>query len=472
MRALPAVIVIALLVAVAAFFAERPGNVSLTWQGWEVETSVAVLVLGVVVLAMLAAALFHLLRKLLGGPRAFLRARREKRRREGYRALTQGMVAVAAGDAEEAQKYARKADVLLAEPPLTLLLSAQAAQLSGDEQAARKYFHAMLERAETEFLGLRGLVMQALRGGDEGTALRLVERARELRPRTPWVLTSLVELQARAGRWEHAAATLAEAVKRKVLDAAASRRQRAVLLYEQSRAAEAGGDARQALKHAAEAHTADPGLVPAAVHYSTLLRVSGRKRQAARVIEAAWRALPHPDLHAAWSALFAEESPLNRVKHMDRLAAQHPEHRESRLMQAAAALEARLWGEARRHLEAAGAKPDGGAPPPSARVCQKMAELEEAQHGDAGLSARSWLARAATTPTPDPTYVCDACGGESPEWHALCPHCRAFASLTWRLPNGRVAARRALPAAAPPALTPSAALPLPPHRAGGETRTA
>ncbi len=63
--------------------------------------------------------------------------------------------------------------MLLAEPPLTLLLSAQAAQLNGDEQAARRYFTAMLDRAETEFLGLRGLVMQALRGGDEAAALGL-----------------------------------------------------------------------------------------------------------------------------------------------------------------------------------------------------------------------------------------------------------------------------------------------------------
>ncbi len=137
MRALPALIVIALLAAGAGFLASAPGRVALTWQGWRVDTSVAVLVFGVVLLAMLAAALFHLLRKLLGGPRAFMRARREKRRREGYRALTQGMVAVAAGDAEEAHRFARRADTLLAEPPLTLLLSAQAAQLKGDEHAAR-----------------------------------------------------------------------------------------------------------------------------------------------------------------------------------------------------------------------------------------------------------------------------------------------------------------------------------------------
>lgn len=448
MRALPILVVIALLAAGAGFLASEPGAVTLTWQGWRIDTSVAILVFGVAILAMLAAALFHLVRKLLGGPRAFLRARRERRRRDGYRALTQGMVAVAAGDAEEAHRFARKADVLLAEPPLTLLLSAQAAQLKGDEQAARKYFSAMLERAETEFLGLRGLLMQALRGGDETGALRLVERARELRPKTPWVLTSLYELQARAGKWLEAEATLAEAVKRKALSVVAARHHRAVLLHERSRAAAASGDQREALQLAAKAHGLEPGFAPAAVRYAELLRVGGWTRRAAKAIETAWHEAPHPDLAAAWTALFAEATPVERVKHVERLAAANPDHPESRLAQARAALAARLWGEARRHLETLGAKP--GAAAPSARVCRHMAELEEAQHQDIG-AAHHWLARAASA-TPDPAWICGACGAEAAEWSAHCPACRAFASLHWGTPAHGAPRRLAAPASLMPAL--------------------
>ena len=466
MRTLPVLIVIALLAAGAGFLASEPGSVALTWQGWRVDTSVAVLVFGVVLLAMFAAALFHLLRKLLGGPRAFMRARREKRRREGYRALTQGMVAVAAGDAEEAHRFARKADTLLAEPPLTLLLSAQAAQLKGDEQAARKYFTAMLERAETEFLGLRGLIMQALRGGDEHAALHLVERARALRPRTPWVLQSLFELQARAGKWLEAEATLAEGLKRTVLASDAARHHRAVLLHERSRAAEAAGDQREALQLAAKAHGLEPGFAPATARYAELLRVGGWTRRAAKAIETAWRDAPHPDLAAAWNALFSEETPVARLKQVDRLAVVNPDHPESRLAQARASLGARLWGEARRHLEALGAKPD--APPPSPRVCRDMAELEEAQHGDVG-AAHHWLGRAASSTAADPAWICGACGAETHSWSAVCPSCRAFASLAWRLPTTQAPRRLAAPAP-PSGLMP--ALPVPAPWSEGEAGAA
>ena len=463
MRAIPALIVIGLLAAAAGFLASEPGKVALTWQGWRVETSVALLVLGVVLLAMLAAALFHLIRKILGGPRAIMRARREKRRREGYRALTQGMVAVAAGDAEEAQRHARKADMLLAEPPLTLLLSAQAAQLKGDEHAARKYFTAMLERAETEFLGLRGLVMQALRGGDERAALRLVERAKELRPKTPWVLQSLFELQARAGKLIEAEATLAEALKRKVLSAETLLHHRVVLLHERSREAEAQGDHRQALQLAAKAHGLEPGFAPATARYAELLRIGGWTRRAAKAVETAWRAAPHPDLAAAWHALASEETPVARVKYAERLAAANPEHPESRLVQARAALAARLWGEARRHLEALGGKAEAESAP-SPRICQHMAELEEQQHQDQPAAHR-WLARAAASATPDPTWICGACGAETPRWSATCPACHAFASLTWRSPAPGTPRR--LPAA-PEGMTP--ALPVPAPWSEAETK--
>ncbi len=432
MRALPAIIVITLLIAGAVFVADRPGDVSLVWQGWRVDTSVAVLIFGVALVAVIAAALFHFLRLLIRGPGMVARGRRERRRRRGYRALSQGMVAVAAGDPAEAKRFARQADVLLAEPPLTLLLSAQAAQLNGDEKAAEKYFTAMLDRAETEFLGLRGLIMQALKRKDEPSALKLAERAKELRPKTQWVLASLFELQARAGKWVDAEATLALAARRKALTAIESARHRAVMLYEQSRIATAENRDRDAVRLAAKAHAMAPGFTQAAARYAEMLTAAGQTRQARKVIETAWAHTPHPELAAAYDAIFSDERPLQRLKRFETLIARHKDHIESHIALAQSALKARLWGEARRHLGNAGGREDNLHPSP--RVARLMAELEEAEHGDLP-AARQWLARATTTATQDAAYVCAACGGEVASWTSLCPHCRSFDSIEWRPPG-------------------------------------
>jgi HemY protein len=425
-RAIVGVAFVAVLVAAAVFFADHPGRVEILWQGWEIETSVAVLAAAAILAALATGLLLSLLSLIVDTPRRLLHARRESRRRAGYRALSQGMVAVAAGDPQEARRYAKRADLLLADPPLTLLLSAQAAQLDGDEGAAKKFFTAMLERPETEFLGLRGLFNQAMREGDRSSALSLVERAMALRPRTRWVALSRFDLETREGRWEAARETLAQAAKRRHFPPEQVRHHRGVLLYELSCAAVASGDQRRAMALASEAQGLTEDLATPAVHHVRLLLKQQRIGRAAKAVDRAWRTAPHPDLVRAYGAIHEGEPPLVRVKSFERLAAQNPMARESHLALAEAALDAQLWGEARRHLTdalAAGATP---------RVCQLMARLEESEHGELG-PVREWLDRTVGA-MPDPRYVCASCGRESLDWHSLCPHCSAFDALSWRTP--------------------------------------
>src|SRR3990170_6887831 len=241
LRALVYFAQLALVVAAAVWLADRPGWVALDWLGYRLEAPVGLLLAAVLLVAAATALGYRAWRFVRRSPRRIARARADSRRRRGYRALTQGMVAVAAGDADEARRQAGRAKVLLNEPPLTLLLAAQTAQLNGDEAAARKYFAAMLERPETSFLGLRGLLTQALRGGDDAEALRLADRAHRERPKAAWAATTLLDLQLRAGDWAGAEGTLRRAAKLKAIAPATAQRRRAVLLTERARAAAAAG---------------------------------------------------------------------------------------------------------------------------------------------------------------------------------------------------------------------------------------
>ena len=431
-RILVALVAIAAVVSAAVYLADRPGAVTIVWQGWRIDTSVAALGLGTALVVFVLGWCLALLRRLATAPRNFVRARRERRRRDGYRALTYGMAAVAAGDPDEAERHARRANALLNEPPLTRLLAAQAAQLKGDTAAARDYFTAMLAEPETEFLGLRGLIVQALARGEDGVALKLIERARELRPRTGWVQRTLVELEARAGRWETAEARLVEATRRAAITPEESRHHRAAILYERGRTAHAAGRTGEALKLAGQAHHADPGFAPATAWYASLLAAEGSMRRARKAIEAGWRAAPHPTLAAAYGELHAGEPPLARIKRFERLHGLKPDHVEGRVALAEAALKAKLWGEARRHLTEAGV--DRADAPP--RLHRLMATLEDAERADSGR-ARQWLERAAQAPSPDPAYACNICGYETATWTPLCPRCRSFDQLVWRLRPGR-----------------------------------
>lgn len=448
-RAVVLLVVLAAFMLAVAWFADRPGDVAIEWEGLKLSTSVPVLLAAVALFAAVAALLYRFWRAIAGAPRAFGRWRRERRRRQGYVALTQGMVAVAAGDPDEARRQARRADVLLNEPPLTMLLSAQAAQLNGDENAASRYFTQMLERRETEFLGLRGLLIQAMRKGDHERAMELARRARALRPRTPWLLTTLFELETRTGDWRAAADTLGQVQRAKALPAPQTRRHEAAVLVELSRTAAANGRGRDALRLAEQAHRADPDHLAATIWLVERYADAGKARAAERVVEQQWAHTPHPDLLAAYRRARPADEPLQWVKQVERLVRLAPLNRESMVALGAANLDAKLWGEARRHFSAA---VEAGQAAPSAGLCRLMARLEEEEGQNPG-AVREWLAKAAEAP-PDAAWVCEVCGAAHAQWQGNCSRCGGFDKLVWRAParvQPVLIAKDAEPAALPPA---------------------
>ncbi len=452
MRLLSFLLVLAAVMAGVAWLASYPGDVTIVWQGWRIDSSVGVLATLVVVAALAVALLVRLWTALVTTPRRLGRWRRDRRQRAGYAALSAGLVAVAAGDAANARREARRADRLLGAPPLTLLLTAQAAQLAGDEATAQRHFAAMLERRETAFLGLRGLMARAVRDRDWKRALELAKRARAERPHTPWVLTTLLDLQTRQDDWEGAADTLAEAAAAKALPPAELRRHQATVFVELSHVAASDGREADALRYAKRAYRADPDHPAAAAWLAERLVAAGRRRRAAKLIEHEWARRPHPDLSATYRRARAPASALAWAGEAQRLASLAPAHADSHRVMGDAALEAGLWGEARKHFSAAIAAA-GDAPP--AALCRKMAEVEEGHSGDAA-AGRRWLSVAAEA-HPDSGWICEACGAAHAAWRPACRRCGSFDRIGWRIPDrvmpalkAGAAADRRLSAGTPP----------------------
>ncbi len=442
-------IALAVVLIAAGWFAVNPGHITIDWLGYRIEAPVGLLALGVGTVALLLTMLLRFWLFVVTAPSRLAAWRDARRRRRGYAALSRGMVAVAAGDAVAARLQARRAEALIAagETPLPLLLAAQAAQLEGDEREAQRYFTLMLQRPETEFLGLRGLLSQAARAGDMPRALTLARRAYELKPNTPWVLTALFDLLIRQGEWRAAEEIVERAETRKVLAPARAKRDLAILAHAQSLQAERSGHAADALRFARRGHRLAPNLAPLATRLAALLIRDGHKREAAKIIEQTWPLSPQPELARLYGEARPESDPLKRVGQMERLAKLAPNHLESRLALARAAMTAGLWGKARGELTAAtgvggreAAGPDGmaaGGPGAAgdspARAFRLLAELEEAERSD-GAAARRALERAGFA-RPDETWTCRDCGARALDWTPLCPGCQAFDTLEWASPR-------------------------------------
>ncbi len=218
-----------------AWFADRPGTVTIQWLGYQIETTAFVATLALGALVVLLMLLWTLLRYLLTRPAAIAAHVHERRKQQGYDALTRGLLAIGVGDRSQAQRYAGIAGRNLPREPLTALLRAQAAQLRGDKAAARRSFEAMLDRPETELLGLRGLFLEARRSDDNEAARALAEQAVKRDPRLAWGVNALFDMQARAGNFEGALDTLAIARTNGHVEPEMALRRRAVLLTAEAR---------------------------------------------------------------------------------------------------------------------------------------------------------------------------------------------------------------------------------------------
>jgi HemY protein len=264
-RALWLFIIIAGLAFAATVIADMEGTVVIQLGDSETRMYLSVATVLVIALSILTITAYRIITTFIDAPAEFFRWRAMGRRRKGFAALTRGLVAVAAGDDEEARRQTRKAISLVGEPPLALLLAAQASQLEGDDETAQRYYTQMLQSKETEFLGLRGLYMAAVRRGDGPQAISIAERARVLRPKTRWALNALFDLNVARGNWTEAAAALDAQSRAKAVDLAIAKRRRAVLSTASALECERKGDAEGALRHAQDALTLAPAFAPAAL---------------------------------------------------------------------------------------------------------------------------------------------------------------------------------------------------------------
>lgn len=418
----------------AGYLMETGGGLRLSVANWEftlgpVQAIVVAIVLVVAVWLFLAIVgfLFALLRFLNGDETAVSRYFDRNRERKGYQALADGMMAIASGEGRLAMAKAAKAEKFLSRPELTNLLSAQAAELSGDTKAATEIYKRLLADDRTRFVGVRGLMKQKITEGDTATALKLAEKAFAMRPRHQEVQDALLKLQADSGDWSGARKVLGTKLKQGLLPRDVHRRRDAVMALQQARGVldeTASIDSREA---AIAANKASPDLIPAAVMAAEGYAATGKMKYAERVLRKAWEANPHPDLARAFANLSPDETPQARLKRFDALLRIRPDDPETRMLRAELEIAAEDFPAARRALD------DLAATHPTMRSVTLMAAIERGEGSDDAV-VRGWLAKALTV-SRGPQWVCDACQHVHEDWTPVCESCGGFDTLTWREPR-------------------------------------
>ncbi|MBK5926560.1 heme biosynthesis protein HemY [Rhodobaculum claviforme] len=389
----------------------------------------ALLLLGALWLLLKAAGLVVATLKVLNGDdTALTRYFTRNREQRGLQALVEAMTALGAGEPRLAMSRAQRAEKLLAKPELTNLLSAQAAELQGDTARAAEYYKRMLGDRRTKFAGVRGLLRQRLAQGDRDTALKLAQKAFDLRPDHAETQTALLQLQAGTRDWSGARKTLLARQRAGGMPRDLYQRRSAVLALQQSADFAEKGEADRARDAALEANELSPTLVPAAAAAARAYAAQGKPKYAVKLLKKAWSANPSPELAAAFADIVPDESAQARLDRFQPLLALSPDHPETRMLKAELLISAEDFPAARRAI--APLLDDA----PTARVLTIMAAVERGEGSDDAV-VRGWLTKALSA-SRGPQWVCDSCQTVHPHWVAVCDGCGAFDSLSWRAPAG------------------------------------
>ena len=255
-----------------------------------------------------------------------------RRRNQALDAMEEALIAGAEGDAGKARKKAERARALIRSEDLGRMVSAQAAEASGDSEEAIAQYQAMLGSERTLATGQRGLAQQLLTAGNLPGAIEHASRAYGENKNARWAFDILFQAQVADHQWDAALETLENGFKRKHIDRDIASRRKAVLLTaEANKLSDAGAD-DAAMDMAVTAAQDAPEFSPAVALAAKLLGQKGGTKKASQLIEKAWAKSPHPALSLAYRDIHEDASDKARAKLIKNLIKNNPSHRESTLL--------------------------------------------------------------------------------------------------------------------------------------------
>ena len=412
-----------IIAAGIAWAISLPGSVTVDFAGYRLQPSLGAVVVALVVLMLVAIAVWAVIRRILAVPRALRRRSALNQKQLGIDALSGSFVALQAGDANRARILAQEAQARLPDNTAAKLLEARADLALGDLGSAREHYRALISDPQTALAALSGLYEQARAQGRGDAALTFAKKARDMAPALPWAKQALFDDMVARQAWDEALSFVTDEAAPRRADKQDKRKKQAVLHTAIAVEAEAT-DPVTALEHALAALKLKPDFVPAALISARIHIDRGEVRKAQSLLRRIWRDTGHPHAALLYAHAQSGASAVERLKKIRDLIPGTPETVDAAMVLARVATDAFDWTLARATLAPFAEKA------PRQGICVLMAEIEEGQNADQG-KAREWLARAVKAPR-DPAWTADGLALE--DWMPVSPVSGTFDAFVWQVP--------------------------------------
>jgi len=430
---------------IVSWFADQTGQTSIVWQNTEVTLPTSLAIGGVLASFAVAGFTIWLARKFLSWPGLIAHNWRERRRRDGEKALAIGMVAFAAGDIKRARRQAKKSEKLLGSGILPDLLSAQTAHAAGDTKASHRYFLSLAKDKQTAYFGQIGLMRLYHETGNAQDSAYAAEQALLIEKNSlPAMMKMLADALA-ASAWEEAHGWVDRLIALKQ-----SEHKQDPLLPENGHpdsrllasgqlahmpllaaylclfVADQQEDDEQKLKWLTMA--ADyPAPLPIAVTRCAEIEAESRPKAAIKRLEKAFVNLPHSSFAMQLKQLSGSNDG-QHVAHLSKLAQKSDSHDDALLIVAEQALGCGIWAAASAALNQIS---EAGHTNRYYMVSARLAEaISETEAKTPTLGKEDALLEAATAPHGN-GWHCAGCHAPQPDSRQQCDECGVIGQIGW-----------------------------------------
>jgi HemY protein len=209
-------IVVSLLIAAAiAWLTSLPGTMTIEVMGYRMQPRLGVAAFLLIGLIVVMIVVWSIVRRIVTAPRYLARRAALRRKEAGVAALSDGYIALEAGDYARARMLAREARIDLPQNEAARLLEARADLALGDMGAAREHYRALITNRKTALAALAGLYEQARQQERPDVALTFAKKAALLAPDATWASSAVFDdLCRRRNRWQRARTSSASAAAR------------------------------------------------------------------------------------------------------------------------------------------------------------------------------------------------------------------------------------------------------------------
>ena len=343
------IVVLFVVGVLAQMSASESGFMTLYLQGYAFTMSSTAFVwaaAALLILAFIGGRIWEFLKEV---PFALERKRKQKKVYQGMDTVLKGLEAVEAGEFSQAAKLAKKAQKLLPAHGLTTVLQAEAAALTGKESEAQQQYLLLSNQKSGNFIGLKGLLDQALSEKDWAKVYALTTQAYKQKPKNAWLMEILFEAQMRSGHFDEALKFL-PVIRRKgdhVLEKLDF--YEASMNLQKAEAVEAESS-KKALKYVEAGLKVCPQHFPLFQKKLTFLKNSKTKDATEKALFDFWRATYSIKIVDMWYDTVKDQPAKKILKKAERFAQETQDRPEGLYAQAKVFLAQEMWKEAREVL--------------------------------------------------------------------------------------------------------------------------